>query len=104
MRSIDTYTIKKITPETLDRPVIDIVVEAGEELGADFNWKNFDIINYARFNRFMVCLKRDKIQGFMMSQLFTSVFDHDTSILYQDVLYVREGKYTAYMLFKDFLV
>ena len=39
----------------------------------------------------------------MMSQIFSSAFDHETSILYQDMLYVREGRMTAYLLFKDFL-
>lgn len=72
--------------------------------GNKFNWRMFDFLSYFRDGLFLVCYKDDRPVGAMLARLFESIFDPDTKILFQDLLYVNEAhSRAAYLLLMHFI-
>lgn len=75
-----------------------------EIFGYKFNFKNFDFISYARGGYFLVCRRDGKPVGVMLARLYGSIFDTETKILMQDLLYVKEpATRAAYNLLLEFI-
>ena len=71
--------------------------------GDKFNWKKFNIVEFAQRHRIMICRRNDEPIGFMLSRLGPSVFDPDFIILSQTLLYGEPGTRAAYLLMQDFI-
>lgn len=72
--------------------------------GGKFNWRNFNFLGYARDNCVWVCKKDAKPVGVMMARLYSSVFDYQVKIFYQDLLYVKRGSgRAAHILMRQFI-
>lgn len=101
-----TYTTHKATDVSgeLASFYIDEAENVSKLFGDKFNFKNFQFISYVRKNLVWVCKKDDRIVGLMMARLYGSIFDPETKILFQDLLYVKAGApKAAYLLLKCFL-
>lgn len=101
------HTIEQV--KTIDYALLDFLHSAGHKLNAMFSkkykgydFRNFDLREYARNDRMVVCKKGDKIIGFMLSRLSCSIFDPKTILYVQDLIYTNSPKATS-MLFKEFI-
>lgn len=99
------YTIERvreIDPQ-LCRFLIGQMDEA-QKLFPLFDVSNFDFYNYAAKNLMLVCRRRGEPVGVVLAQLYGSVFDPKTKVLFQDLLLVKKssGK-AAYLLMQEFI-
>lgn len=70
----------------------------------NFDWRNFDFIDYARRNWVWVCRRDGAVVGLMMARTYTSLFDQSKRILMQDLLYTKKSSSkAAYLLMKEFV-
>jgi len=68
------------------------------------NWERFDFLDYARSHYMNVCFKDSRPVGIMMGRLIASIFDQQTAILFQDLLYVSEPcRGAAHLLLAEFI-
>jgi hypothetical protein len=103
-----TYTIRQLKVEDLNDTDLCLFLantadEMNDRYGNKFDVHNFDIENYIRYHRFMVCFKNEKPVGVMMSRLSYTVFDPKVIVLRQDHLSAVKGTRAAYLLMKDFI-
>jgi hypothetical protein len=71
--------------------------------GEKFNWRNFQIRDYAINHRVMICERDGEMVGIMLSRLFDSILDPSIKILMQDLLFAERGSRAAKLLMDDFL-
>lgn len=75
-------------------------------MGAIFkiDHRNFDFFRYAQNHVVLVCFQGDRPVGLVMAQLFGSVFDPKTKVLFQDVLWVEKSSgRAAHLLMREFI-
>lgn len=83
---------------------LDEIANVSKLFGDKFDVKNFRFITYVERNLVWVCRKNDRIVGVMLARLYGSVFDEETKILFQDLLYVKKGaRKAAFLLFREFI-
>lgn len=72
--------------------------------GGNFDWRNFDLHKYARNHHVWICWRGHEPIGIMMAQLYGSVFDFESKVLWQDLLYVKKSSSrAAFLLMKEFI-
>jgi hypothetical protein len=101
-----TYTIEQFVGEkSFPSGLIEFFQEAAKQVAKmysdSFDWRNFTLMKYAQSARLMVCYKDDKPVGVMLYQTFPSVFDPETIVCKQDLLYVKKGNPRATKLLLD---
>lgn len=103
------YVIERITKvEQCDFDLTNFLMESADHVsilfGAKLNWRNFNIVGYARENLLYVAKKKNQPVGVLLARLFPSIFDPQVKILYLDLLYVRPGGgRTAHILMRKFI-
>lgn len=93
--NIKRYTIEELRPsEFISKDTKLWLFENAEKVAAifdnKFDFMNFDIGEYIRRYHVWVCRRDGKPVGVMMARLYESVFDPETLVLMQDLLYVSE--------------
>jgi hypothetical protein len=103
------YRVEKVTLQMLldDDELWAFYLEHGEKVaklhGDTFDWAKFDVFRFARDHRMMVCRRRGKPVGVMLSMLLVSEFDPEVTILRQKLLYALPGTRAAKLLMDDFI-
>lgn len=101
------YRVQRINTMDLDNGLLDwlrsISLKINNNFNSKFNPKNFDLFDYVKYNRFVVCYRNEKPVGIMMSRFYSSIFDSETKVLMQDLLYTEPETRAAKLLFDDFL-
>lgn len=105
---IDNYTIEVVTAEMLYQPEIikyiaSVAYEENELYGRKFGLTHFDLVGYVTRGRMTIAMKNGIPVGMMMARLSTSVFDPQTVLLIQDLLFVKPGTRAAKYLIEDFI-
>lgn len=105
--TITDYTIERVRP--LYSEVADFLIDEAPRVAAMFggvyDWQNFDFAKYCDKHLVWVCCRRYEPVGVMMAQMYRSVFDPEVTILFQDLLYVKNkssGR-AAHLLMKEFI-
>ncbi len=101
-----TYTISR--EQNLGYLVYDFFQSESAHVAALFDnrydWKNFNFDRYAKNHYLWVCWREGKPIGLMMAQLYGSVFDPSTKVLYQDLLYCKKSSgRAAFLLMQEFI-
>lgn len=72
--------------------------------GNRYNWKNFNLYEYAKQHRVVVSRNHDgELVGVMLSRLGFSIFDPSIKVLRQDLLYARPQTRAAHYLIQEFI-
>jgi hypothetical protein len=78
--------------------------EVAEMYGGTFSGDHFDFLGYARHGLFLVCRRDGRPVGAMLARLYESIFDPNTIILCQDLLWVKPGvPRAAFLLLREFI-
>lgn len=89
------YTIRRLQClEDFDGKTCEFLLAEADNIFKIFKWfqyKKFDFEMYAHRNLFLVCYKNGEPFGLLLAQLYPSVFDGQTVILMQDLLYTKPG-------------
>lgn len=111
MLNTGNYTITEITNDTEPTAeVVDLIVYVMRRSGELYDWAfdsyNFKMSTYlARQGGHMFLARRDgKPVGLLLARLLPSVFDHQTRILYQDLLHVKPGNPRAAYFLMQYLI
>lgn len=101
------YKVKRLNTIDLDNDLINwlslIANKVNIKFNNKFNPQSFDLFDYVKYNRFVVCYRDEKPVGVMLSRFYSSIFDSNTKILMQDLLYTEPGTRAAKLLFDEFL-
>lgn len=103
------YTIERLRKfEDFDKEMVEFLLSEGVALskitGQKFNWRNFNALDYARNAIFWVARRDGAPVGMLLARLYGSVFDNQTKILFQDLLYVKPGnRKAAFLLFQQYI-
>ncbi len=72
--------------------------------GNRFDFMNFDMLDYIDRGHVWVCKKNGRPVAIMMARLYNSIFDHETLVLMQDLLYTSERfSRGPYLLLREFI-
>lgn len=105
----ERYKVIRVSPHLIQTnlPVrqfcLEVAIDTSTRIAPEFDWRKFDILQYAKINRIMMCLRDDKPVGLMLSSLSVSQFDDDIKILNQDLLYAKSGTRAARLLLDEFI-
>ena len=87
--------------------LLSFLLKVGACLSFDYDrfhgWTNFNVEDYAKKHRLMICYRDQKPVGICMSKIISNTFDSGVKILYQDLLYSEPGSRAAYLLMRDFI-
>ncbi len=109
MRTSKTYTIKQLhSVDEIDGKLASFIMEAEIDLqimtGKKFKFSQFNFGLYFRHAFFWVCYRGSEPVGFSAARRYKSVFDDETRILMQDVLYaIPGGGRAAWLLMQTFV-
>ena len=103
---MSAYTLRR--ERTIDSDVyaffIGEIARANAAVGETLDFSNFDVWDYAAKNLVWVARKNGQPVGVMFAQLYGSVFDPKSKILFQDGFYVKKSSgRAAFLLFKEFI-
>lgn len=106
--STSIYTTKRVTDWGLawDGALCQFLREEAPKLTVmfGFNWQEFSPVEYAKENIFWVCRRREEPVGILLARLSGSIFEPSRKILFQDLLYVKEGGgRAAWHLLREFI-
>lgn len=77
---------------------------ANAALDNKIDFTNFNIWDYVRNNHVWIARRAGEPVGVMFAQLYGSVFDPKSKILFQDGFYVKKSSgRAAFLLFREFL-
>ncbi len=80
------------------------ISEANGALDDTVDFSNFDVWGYAAAHNVWIARKNGKPVGVMFGQLYRSVFDPKSKILFQDGFFVKKSSgRAAFLLMKDFI-
>lgn len=97
---IANYTIEKIKSiDDIDQELSYWLFDNADTVAGMFrdivDFRNFDFLHYCRIGEVWLCRRNGKPLGIMMARLYGHVFDPETKILKQDLLYVKEPGFRA---------
>ncbi len=81
---------------------ISVAKRASKMYGDPLEWNNFDVMDYVKRGRIVVCYRKGALKGVMLSRLFSSIFDIKTKVVMQDLLWTETPR-AAYLLMQDFI-
>lgn len=102
-----TYTVEQWHGEDINKELFNFFLESAKSLANaynnKFNYENFQLFEFAKENRVMLCKKNGRPVGVMLSRLAPSSLDPRVNILAQVLLYGEPGTKAAYLLMEEFI-
>lgn len=102
------YTVKRLTLQDLDPVMLRFMADSADHLnmiyGNIYNWHNFPVKYAVEKQVVLACFSGTNPVGFLLGSLQTSIFDYDTTILKQQVLFAKHPRASVALLryFIDF--
>lgn len=95
------YSVKKLEEFELDQyfPFFKSVArKVWLMYGKKFRYERFRIRSFTDCHHLVICLRDAEPVGVLLYRLYPSIFDDETRIVYQDLLYAEPGTRAAYHL------
>ena len=101
-------TVKVLSARNITRDDMVFIAAVGRHLAkrykVGFKSEKFNLALYMDRGRMTICYDgKGRATGLMLARLYTSIFDDETKILQQDLLYARPGSRASKVLLDDFI-